>query len=192
MIGLDVQRPGRSVAIVGDARAAQDSMEAMLAFDIGRGIVDRGHRLVTGGMGGVMEAAHRGARSSARWHDGSGVGLLPGSDPRQANPYVDVVVPTGLDHGRNLVVAQSDALVAIGGGAGTLSEMAFAWIHRRLIVALRCSGWSLHLADQRIDDRIRYPDRADDRVFGAATASEALALIDGLLPTYTGSHRHIA
>jgi hypothetical protein len=181
-----------TVAVVGDARITPGCRQEILAFEIGCGLVDRGYRLMTGGMGGVMEAAHRGARASPRWHDGAGVGLLPGSDPRQANAYVDIVVPTGMDHGRNLVVAQADALVAIGGGAGTLSEMAFAWIHKRLIIALRCSGWSLRLADQRIDQRIRYPDRADDRVFGADGAVEALDLIDELLPSYNHGHRRIA
>src|SRR3546814_18376895 len=70
--------------------------------------------------------------------DGAGIGILPGTNPGQANPYVDIAIPTGSDHGRNLVVAQSEAVIAIGGGAGTLSEIAFAWIHRRLIIALSC------------------------------------------------------
>src|SRR3546814_12882286 len=93
-----------------------------------------------------MEAAHRGARDSANWFDGAGIGILPGTNPGQANPYVDIAIPTGSDHGRNLVVAQSEAVIAIGGGAGTLSELAFAWIHRRLILALRCED--RHSVDQ--------------------------------------------
>jgi uncharacterized protein (TIGR00725 family) len=79
--------------------------------------------VVTGGLGGVMEAACRGARDA----DGTTIGILPGSDRSAANPYVDVAMPTGLGEARNaLVVRAADALVAIGGAYGTLSEIAFA------------------------------------------------------------------
>ena len=181
-----------TVAVVGDARILAGSTQEALAFEIGRGLIDSGYRLVTGGMGGIMEAAHLGARASLHWHDGAGIGLLPGCDPTHANPYVDIVVPTGLDHGRNLVVAQSEAVVAIGGKAGTLSEMAFAWIHKRLIIGLRCGGWSERLADQRIDDRVRYPHIPKDRIFGADSADDVLALLDRWLPSYQGHHKKIA
>ena len=94
-----------NVAVIGDARIRRGERQEQLAYEIGRGLIDSGYRLVTGGMGGVMDAAHRGARDSPFWRDGAGIGLLPGSDPTQANPYVDIVVPTGLDHARNLLVA---------------------------------------------------------------------------------------
>ena len=82
-----------------------------------------------------------------------------------------------------------DAVVAIGGGAGTLSEIAFAWIYKRLIVALEVPGWSSELANRRIDQRIRYPDIADDRVYGANSAEEAVAIIVKHLPAYAARHR---
>ena len=69
--------------------------------------------------------------------------------------------------------------------------MAFAWIHRRLIIALRCGGWSGRLADQRIDERTRYRDIAEDRVFGADTSGEALSLLANWLPSYIRSHNEI-
>jgi len=181
-----------SIAVIGDARITPGSRHEALAHAIGCGLVDAGYRLVTGGMGGVMEAAHRGARDSANWYDGAGIGILPGTNPGQANPYVDIAIPTGSDHGRNLVVAQSEAVIAIGGGAGTLSEIAFAWIHRRLIIALRCDGWSERLADQRIDGRIRYKDIPEDRVYGANSADEAITLLAHWLPKYTMHYRRIA
>lgn len=139
----------RTVAVIGDARVEPDSPKYTLARECGSLLVERGFRVVTGGLGGVMEAASRGARESPVWTPGSIVALLPGSDPDAANAWADVVLPTGLDNVRNAVIAQSDAVVAIGGGAGTLSEMAFAWIHYRLIVALRVDGWSGRLADER-------------------------------------------
>jgi uncharacterized protein (TIGR00725 family) len=79
--------------------------------------------LVTGGLGGVMEAACKGARGAG----GTTVGILPGTDRSAANPFVDVAIPTGLGEARNaLVVRAADALIAIGGAYGTLSEIAFA------------------------------------------------------------------
>jgi uncharacterized protein (TIGR00725 family) len=149
-------------------------------------VVDRGWRLQTGGLGGVMAAASRGARSSPRWVQGSVVGLLPGLDPGAANPFVDVAVPTGLGHARNWLVAQADAVVAVGGGAGTLTELGFAWILDRLVLARRGEGWAGRVADQRLDERVRFPAISDDRVYGVDSAEEAIDLLARLLPRYRG------
>lgn len=179
------------IAVVGDAKLESGSVKDILAEEIGRGIIDAGYRLVTGGLGGVMEAAHRGARQSPNWHEGCSIAILPGSDPGKANPYADIVIPTGLDHVRNTIVAQASAVIAIGGGAGTLSEIAFAWMHKRLIIALACEGWSGRLADTRLDDRIRYETIRDDRIYGAQTAADAFTHLSSLLPLYDGHHRRI-
>jgi uncharacterized protein (TIGR00725 family) len=94
--------------------------------------------VVCGGLGGVMEAACRGAKEA----DGTTVGLLPGSDRAQANRYVDVAVPTGLGEARNaLVVRTADALVAVGGGYGTLSEIALALRAGKAVVGLE--SWEI-------------------------------------------------
>jgi uncharacterized protein (TIGR00725 family) len=93
------------------------------AADVGRLVAERGAVLVCGGLGGSMESACRGAK------DGGGltVGILPGPDRSAANPFVDVALPTGLGEARNaLVVRAADAVIAIGGGYGTLSEIALA------------------------------------------------------------------
>lgn len=189
---MSTQTQRRScIAVIGDAGAEPGSNRYMIAEALGRGIVDAGHRLITGGLGGIMEAACKGARSSPNWTDGAIVGLLPGFDPADANHHVDIAIPTGLDHGRNQVVSQSDAVIAVGGGAGTLSEIAFAWIHRRLIIAMRCGGWSERLADERIDERIRYSNLPDDRVFGADNVAEAMALFERYVRIYQRRHRGI-
>ncbi len=109
------------------------------------------------------------------------------TDPADANPFVDVVVPTGMGHARNALVAQSDAVIAVGGGAGTLSELAFAWVHDRLVIGLRCGGWSERLAGSPVDPRVRLSDpvlAAGDQVFGADTARDAVAVLDRLLEPY--------
>jgi uncharacterized protein (TIGR00725 family) len=90
---------------------------------LGRGIAKRDAVLVCGGLTGVMEHAARGARDAG----GLTIGLLPGEDPREANPYIDVGIATGLGHARNAILARTaDGVVGVGGGLGTLSEIALA------------------------------------------------------------------
>jgi uncharacterized protein (TIGR00725 family) len=109
------------VAVVGGGACSPH--EATTAEQVGRMLAERGAVVVCGGLGGVMEAACRGAKSA----DGITVGLLPGLDRSEANPFVDVAIPTGLGEARNaLVVRAADAVVAIGGEFGTLTEIAFA------------------------------------------------------------------
>lgn len=183
-----------TVSVIGDARLDRDDTRLALAHRTGRILVDNGFVVMTGGMGGVMHAALEGGRESANWTMGYCISLIPGSDPNNASvsKAADIVIPTGLDHARNLIIAQSDAVIAIGGGAGTLSEIAHAWIHRRLLVGLRCKGWSGRLADEQIDRRQRYPEIAGDRVYGADTADEAVELIQKLGPLYRRRHRSIS
>jgi uncharacterized protein (TIGR00725 family) len=181
----------RLVAVIGDANVPAGSQKDLLAEEVGRLLVDAGFRVLTGGLGGVMESACRGARSSARYQSGDTVAVLPGHDPGEANEFVDVAIPSGLDHVRNSIVAHADAVIAIGGGAGTMSEICLAWIYKRLIVALRVDGWSGRIADQRVDERVRYPDESDDRVFGAASAADAVRTVVDRVGRFTGQHRTI-
>src|SRR5688500_12544065 len=112
----------RVIAVIGNGRATPEC--AALAEELGKLIVERGFRLVTGGLGGVMEAASRGARRANGYREGDIVGILPSGDASTANPYVDVVVPTNMGYARNvLIVTMADAVVAVGGGAGTLTEI---------------------------------------------------------------------
>lgn len=112
---------GPVVAVIGPGRASE--AEEAAAHLVGRRVAEAGLALVCGGLGGVMAAACAGARSAG----GLTIGLLPGLDRRDANPDVVVAVPTGLGEGRNvLVVRSADAVVAIGGAHGTLSEIALA------------------------------------------------------------------
>ena len=109
------------IAVVGPGDAGEP--ELALAETAGAEVAAAGAVLVCGGLGGVMEAACRGARSRG----GTTVGLLPGSDRSAANGWVQIAIPTGLGEMRNaLVVRSADALVAVGGGWGTLSEIALA------------------------------------------------------------------
>jgi uncharacterized protein (TIGR00725 family) len=113
---------GPSYVAVCGAGDATDAVAAV-AEEVGRLLGGRGAVVVCGGLGGVMEAACRGAKAAG----GTTVGILPGTRRADANRFVDVALPTGLGEMRNpLVVRAADALIAIDGGAGTLSEVAFA------------------------------------------------------------------
>mgnify|MGYP000400663608 CR=1 FL=1 len=144
----------RPVAAVIGGASVDAAVEAA-AEQLGTALVDRGFRIVSGGRGGVMAAVSRGAHRSPGYTEGTVVGILPTVDASEANPWVDVVIPSGLGHARNvLVVATGDVVVAVGGSAGTLSEMALAWSHGKPVVALDIGhGWSARLAGQSLDDR---------------------------------------
>ena len=142
--------------MIGNGTATEQGARA--AEELGGKIIERGWRLVTGGLGGVMEAASRGAHRAESYREGDVVGLLPGPDPRAANRWVDIVLPTNMGFARNvLVVSMADAVVAVGGGAGTLTEMAMAWQLDRPLIGLQIEGWSAKLAGQAVDARPRQP-----------------------------------
>ncbi|RLD97283.1 MAG: TIGR00725 family protein [Aquificota bacterium] len=111
-------------AVVGVIGASQcNPQEYERAYQLGRGIARLGAFLVCGGLGGVMEAASKGAREEG----GLVIGIIPQSNPGEANPYVTVAVATGMGHARNsIIVNTAQVLVAVGGEYGTLSEIALA------------------------------------------------------------------
>ncbi len=147
------------------------------AEQVGRRLVDLGCRIVTGGLGGVMEAVCEGARSSGRYAEGSTIGFLPGGDREAANPFIDFAVPTSMGYARNvLVVASADVVVAIAGASGTLSELAMAWQLGKPIVALESGGgWSARLAGQAMDHK------RTDAIVAASTAEEVAERVAELL-----------
>jgi uncharacterized protein (TIGR00725 family) len=120
---MEVEQAGKSVyvGVVGGRRC--DAEIADFAFQVGRGIAEQGWILVCGGMGGVMEHACRGARSAG----GVTLGILPGTSRSSGNPYLSCSVVTGIGEARNvLVVKSSQAIIAVDGSYGTLSEIALA------------------------------------------------------------------
>lgn len=111
------------VAVVGPGDAPEAGDLVRDGEAIGRGLAEANAIVVCGGLGGVMAAACRGVAAAG----GTSVGLLPGTDRADANPWLSLALPTGLGEGRNAcLVAAADAVVAVGGGFGTLSEIALA------------------------------------------------------------------
>jgi len=142
------------IAIVGGGDC--DPKVSALAQELGRLLAERGHVLICGGLGGVMEAAARGAKEAG----GLVVGVLPG-EKTEANPYVGIAIATGMGHARNVIIAKSaDAVIALPGEHGTLSEVALALKMKKRVISLR--SWE-------IPGTIR-----------AETPKEALRLLDRL------------
>ena len=109
------------IGVIGTSEASNE--EYKTAEEVGREIARRKGILVSGGLGGVMEASCRGAKSEG----GLTIGIIPGSSKKEANPYVDIPIVTGIAETRNIIVVRSsNAIIAIGGSFGTLSEIAFA------------------------------------------------------------------
>ena len=107
---------------------------AELAFEVGRGIAERDAVLICGGLTGVMEHAARGARAAG----GLTIGLLPDDDVNDANESIDISIATGLGHARNAILARTaDGVVALGGGLGTLSEIALALRNRLPTIGIK-------------------------------------------------------
>jgi hypothetical protein len=133
------------IAVVGPGE--HDAAAERHAEIVGRALGDAGAVIVCGGLGGVMAAACRGAKSSSG--GGTTVGLLPGLDRDAANPWVDVVIPTGLGEARNaLVVRAADVVIAIAGEFGTLSELALALKAGTPVVGL--GTWELSKRGERV------------------------------------------
>ena len=126
----------RLIAVVGAAECSAD--EAKAAEEVGCLLANNGFGVVCGGLGGVMEAACKGCQQAG----GTTVGILPGSDPREANQWVDVCIPTGMEEARNALVAKAgEAMIAVGGEYGTLSEIAFALKLGKTVVGL--GSWDI-------------------------------------------------
>jgi hypothetical protein len=114
------------VSVIGGSTVTDSDAETAEA--VGRRLAERGHTVVCGGLGGVMEAACRGASKAG----GHTIGILPSDEPGDANPHVDEPIATGLGHARNaLVVMNGAAVIAIDGGSGTLSELGLAGVYNR-------------------------------------------------------------
>ncbi len=161
----------KQVAVIGDA----DAGPAALAFAeaLGRAIGRHGWALVSGGREGIMGAASRGCREAG----GIVVGILPTADDSAGNEHCQVLLPTGMGWTRNSLTALAgDVVVAIGGRAGTLTEIAYAWSYGKpILAATGLGGWSERLAGEAIDDR--RPDRLVPVASAAAAEAALLALL---------------
>lgn len=151
------------ISIVGASQATEE--ELRLAEEVGAELAKRGVTIICGGLRGVMEAACRGA-----WRNGGyTIGILPGSEAAQANPFVSLPIATGMGYARNVIVATaSQAVIAIGGSYGTLSEIAYALQNARPVIGL--NTWLLSRNGTW-----------DNSILRASNALEAVNLALGLI-----------
>ena len=154
------------LAVIGGDPAPEDLLK--VAEEVGSTIAERGAYLVCGGLGGVMEAACRGAKEAG----GTTIGILPSADRAHANPYVDVAIPTGMGEMRNaLIIRCADAAIAIGGEFGTLSEIGFGLKTGKPVVGI--AAWELS-KQGRFSDAIVRADDARSAVDTAVKLSGAV------------------
>ena len=169
--------PGRAPRIAVCAPGEASDEELLLAGAVGRLVAERGCTLVCGGLGGAMAAACRGAKEAG----GVTIGIIPGYDDRAANPWVEHVICTGLGQARNaLVAATGQALIAVGDGWGTLSEIALGLRLGRPVVLL--GGWADLLSADDIPAQLtdvqgsivsaESPEAAVEAAIAALTRSE--------------------
>ncbi len=144
-------KPNRKpqVAIIGSSEATRTMLE--LAEGAGAVVARVGAALVTGGRCGIMETASKGCAAAG----GVVIGVTPHTGMDEINPYAHYHIPTGMGWARNAITGiAGDVVVAIGGSSGTLSEIAFAWMYDRPIIALSASGgWAQRVAGQTLDAR---------------------------------------
>ncbi len=160
----------RQIVVIGDSEADEAALD--FTQNLGAALAQNGYAVITGGRGGIMEAANKGAAAAG----GLSIGILPGELIEEANSFCQIVIPTSLGHARNnLTALAADAIVAIGGGAGTLSEMCFAWIHNKPIFVFRqFGGWSEKLGGATLDRR------RDDTIELCEDINELLIKLRGL------------
>jgi hypothetical protein len=154
-----------TISIIGTSETEPRTEE--IAIELGRLLAINNFAVACGGLYGVMEAVCKGAKQEG----GFTIGIIPYEDKSRANEFIDVVIPVPFSQARNIVVVLSgDACVAIEGKAGTLSEMCFAWIYGKPLIALtgEIKGWSSKMAGKRIDDR------RSDTIYGASSAQEVV------------------
>ena len=122
-----------------------------VAYDVGKEVAKSGAILITGGLGGVMEAASKGARDA----NGIALGIIPFEEFSEANEYCDIVVCSGMGYARNFITAYSaDGVIIVGGGIGTLIEAGIAYLKKKPVVAVAGSGGVAdQYAGKYLDDR---------------------------------------
>ena len=156
------------IAVIGAGSPSEEVYD--MAQQVGAEIARRGATVICGGLGGVMEAVCKGAKSEG----GATIGVLPGSDPAAANPWVDIPICTGLGHARNVIIVKTGrAVIAVGGAYGTLSELGHALAEQAPVIGL--NTWDLARGGVADPSIIVAGDPTDavDKAMKAARSREA-------------------
>ncbi|TFF84293.1 MAG: TIGR00725 family protein [Promethearchaeota archaeon] len=160
-----------TVSVIGTSEIDQSTQQ--MVIKLGELLAKNRYAIACGGLSGVMEAICRGAKGAG----GLTIGIIPYKEKSLANEFIDIVIPVPFSQARNVVVVLAgDACIAVGGKAGTLSEMCFAWIYGKPIIAFsNIEGWSSKLASYKIDNR------RDDVIHEAKSPEEVLKKLNLLI-----------
>lgn len=153
------------ITVIGSSRVINERIKN-IAYSIGLELAKHNVILVCGGRGGVMEYAAKGMKDGG----GKTIGILPGMDRGEANPYIDIAIPTGLGHARNMInILIGDGVIVVAGGPGTLTEIGYALIFGKRVIVIKGSGGVADiLADKVIDGK---------KIYSAETPSQAVKMI---------------
>lgn len=145
----------KKIAIIGPNNKMCSNELYDFGVKLGQQIAIKDRTIVCGGLGGFMEAVCKGVKRSKDTFNGQTIGILPDEKADTANPYIDIAIPTGVGVARNLIIVRTaDIIIAAGGGAGTLSEIAFAWqLGKKVLCVTRFEGWAKELAGKDLDGR---------------------------------------
>ena len=159
----------RQITVIGHGKSGCTPEHEEIAYKVGAEIARSGSVLVTGGLDGIMKSAAHGAKDAG----GITVGIIPQNDFSYANDFCDIVIPSGIGMSRDFLTALSaDGIIIVGGGAGTLSEMCAADMHKKPMVAIRNLGGS---AEQYIGRSLDHRQRI--QIMGADTPEEAVRIL---------------
>ena len=164
----------KQVSVIGPNKSACTPEIYSLGEQLGQELAQRNFTIISGGMEGLMEAVFKGAHNYNPYRLGTTVGIIPFLEKKRANQYCDIVIPSGIGYARNqMVVSSGDIVIAIGGGAGTLSEIAFAWQFNKKVICYKgFKGWSEKLAGKDLDNR------KSSLLIAASSLEEILNILD--------------
>ncbi len=142
------------IGIIGSNKSQCSKELYEFSYSLGLLLGEKENTIINGGMQGTMEAVSKGVKDSNN-KQSKVVGILPFDNKDKANKYLDIVIPTGIGFARNsIIVLSSDIIIALGGGAGTLNEISYAWqFGKRVLCYTGTEGWSKKLANQNLDSR---------------------------------------
>ncbi len=179
------------ISVIGDSNATDTTYN--ISREVGRILIDNGYAIQCGGLGGIMKGVCEGAKMSPSYSYGCTIAITPSYDRTEVNAFADIVIPTGLGLMRNGTVVNADAIIVIGGGAGTLSEMALAWSMFKLIISFdNIEGWGKELSNKRIDHRNRYPSIPEDCVYGISTPEQMILFLNKYINKYNRQYKGVS
>lgn len=145
----------KKIGIIGPNKSMCNQQLYDFGVELGRQAATKDRSFVCGGLGGFMEAFCKGVKQSTDTFNGQTVGILPDDTTDSANPFIDTAVATGTGIARNIIIVRTaDIIIAAGGGAGTLSEIAFAWQLKKTVLCVTLfDGWAKELAGRNLDSR---------------------------------------